>query len=133
MFFVNNWFFLLTNIFFVRKCFVKKYFPRKKDVGPKNSSFIRIHDNNLTMCPFCPWGGVAAPLIAKHLNRHFKFKPFKCSYCPHMSYSQGSISNHEIAKHEKDESRFSCDLCDFKSYSRQGSSKCNLKNYGSFF
>jgi hypothetical protein len=76
----------------------------------------QIHDNILTRCAFCQWGGVKSSEFSIHMNTHFGNKPYACSKCPKRFYATGTRTVHFQAFHDKDEEKYTCDLCDFKTY-----------------
>ena len=60
---------------------------------------LRIHDNNLIKCPFCPWGGVKHCAVSIHLITHFHYRPYSCQFCPFTFYTQEYINVHQDKVH----------------------------------
>jgi hypothetical protein len=75
------------------------------------------HDNDVRKCSFCPWVGIEAHTYANHMNNHFRNKPYKCNKCDEKFIAQNSLNKHFEALHEKDPEKYSCDTCDYKTYS----------------
>ena len=90
---------------------------------------LRLHDNTLLQCFFCPWTGVKNNHIEQHMNHHFKFRPVKCSFCDEKFYSSNHRRSHEERYHEKISDRYKCNICDFKHHSRDGIYRHNLKSH----
>ena len=42
---------------------------------------MRIHNNQLDNCHYCPYRYVRAPNYKDHLNKHFRIKDHKCDHC----------------------------------------------------
>jgi hypothetical protein len=83
---------------------------------------LKGHDNNLLMCSFCQWGGVEGKQYVTHMNNHFRHKPYKCEKCSDLEikfYTRNNLERHIEAVHEKDIEKYSCDICDYKTYSDQ--------------
>ena len=76
---------------------------------------IRIHDNNLLHCHFCPWSGNTD--LVTHINHHFHNRPYTCSYCADAFYNCKDKTQHEELFHEKISDRYKCDRCFFKTHS----------------
>ena len=76
---------------------------------------IRIHDNHLLHCHFCPWAGNTD--LGNHLNHHFNIRPYNCSYCAKQFYTHKDKKYHEETYHERIADRYRCDLCLFKTHS----------------
>jgi len=91
---------------------------------------IRIHDNDLLHCHFCPWTGNTGLDI--HLNHHFHNRPYKCSFCADSFYQHIKRRQHEEVFHEKIADRYKCDRCIFKTHSydvinRHRNHKCLMR------
>ena len=76
-----------------------------------------IHDNNLMLCYFCPWGGATHNQLMSHMNHHCHIRPFKCAYCILTFYSFKDRRRHEESFHEKIHDRCKCDMCSFVTHS----------------
>ena len=83
----------------------------------KLDEHIRLHDNNLTNCPYCPWRGAQYYDFLIHMNHHFLIRPYKCSFCE-ISFYTGAIRNHHQKNlHDKIPDRYKCDQCPFVTHS----------------
>ena len=78
---------------------------------------LNVHDNVLIKCSFCPWAGAQFENYCFHMNTHFKIKSHKCSKCTEKFYRGIDLQTHIESLHEKDLDKYSCDVCDFKTYS----------------
>ena len=78
---------------------------------------LQIHDNDLRKCAFCPWTGVEYKSFCQHMNNHFRIKPHECKKCGEKFYKRTNLDKHHESLHEKDFEKYSCDLCEFKTYS----------------
>ena len=90
---------------------------------------VRLHDNNLLRCLFCPWQGAQEDNLQKHINHHFKFRPMSCSFCNASFYSTSNRKDHEDRFHEKMNDRYKCSLCPFTHYSKDGMRFHKLKKH----
>ena len=102
----------------------------RKDYGKRFScdaslkEHLKIHDNDIFKCAFCPWGGAQFDQFSSHMNKHFRKKLFECSQCPDRFYKANSLNQHMEAIHEKDLEKYTCEICQFKTYA-----KANLNNH----
>jgi len=80
---------------------------------------LKMHDNILIKCPFCPWGGVQIYNRDQHFNSHFGVRPYPCSYCDARFSTPPSRTLHERTVHEKILRVFNCGSCDFSNVSRK--------------
>lgn len=92
---------------------------------------VRIHDNDLLHCHFCPWAGNSN--LVFHMNHHFHIQPYKCSYnCERKFYQYSDRRKHEESFHEIISNRYQCDMCTFKTHStvlmgRHKNHKCSKR------
>ena len=84
------------------------------------NSHLCLHDNCLLGCFFCPWTGAKDSLLQQHINHHFQFRQFPCSFCDVTLYSSNNRKVHEERYHEQISDRYTCPFCDFKHYSMGG-------------
>ena len=77
---------------------------------------LKLHDNNLLRCYYCPWGGNQYSGFVIHLNHHFRLKPFQCTFCVSAFYQKQSLDRHEESFHDKILDRYKCKHCDFKTH-----------------
>ena len=83
---------------------------------------LKLHDNNLINCHYCPWRGTKHADLIDHMNHHFLIRPFKCSFCASSFYVVDTRNKHETDVHERISNRYQCDKCPFITHSR---SICN--------
>jgi len=74
---------------------------------------LRMHDNDLIHCYFCPWGGAVAENYIAHMNHHFHIRSFKCIFCDLTFYRKSDRKKHEERFHEIIPDRYKCDICDY--------------------
>ena len=58
---------------------------------------MRIHNNDVNSCQFCPYKYVVVKHYRDHLNRHFRIKPYKCDHWGLKFFSRGSMVDHASA------------------------------------
>ena len=75
---------------------------------------LRIHDNDLENCQYCPFRYTFENHYAAHLRKHFGITDYKCDQCGRFFSKRYKLKNHIEMTHEK-KHIFNCDLCD-KSY-----------------
>ena len=80
---------------------------------------LKIHDNDLLKCSFCPYTGAQRSNYAVHMNTHFRHAPFKCTQCTHKFYQSNVLAEHVELIHERDIEKYSCEICYFKTYSHR--------------
>ena len=80
---------------------------------------LRIHDNYLLKCHFCPYTNCNVHKLCVHLNRHVGYRPYPCNFCDDKFYTLTTRRHHIEAKHEIIRDRYKCTFCDFKTYSPQ--------------
>ena len=88
---------------------------------------LQIHDNDVSKCSFCPWTGVFRHYF-HHISNHFRYKPFQCEACPEKFYTKHTVLRHFESAHEKHLENYSCEICEFKTNSRQNLYKHNNKH-----
>jgi len=76
---------------------------------------LKIHDNILLKCHFCPWTGVNSIPLVEHLNHHFDIRPYPCSFCDLKFFREEGRVSHERIIHENIPKVFKCGSCDFES------------------
>ena len=75
---------------------------------------LKIHDNIVHKCHFCPWTGVQSQTLVDHLNHHFEIRPFPCRFCEKKFFVSSERLSHERIIHEKIQHVHKCGSCDFK-------------------
>ena len=94
---------------------------------------IRLHDNRLDSCFFCPWKGISGKNHSEtHLSHHFNILgPLKCHFCEKRFFNPARRTEHEEL-HEKIEDRYKCKFCKFMTHSKTAYGKhkaiCGVKS-----
>ena len=60
---------------------------------------MRLHNNELDTCQYCPYRYVRAQNYSNHLVKHFGLKDHQCEYCG-MAFSTKSVLLKHLSKHE---------------------------------
>ena len=60
---------------------------------------MRIHNNELNECQYCPYRYVESPHYRDHLNKHFRIRDHKCEYCSSAFTSKKGLADH-LSIHE---------------------------------
>ena len=82
---------------------------------------LRLHDNDLDPCFFCPWRGLKSQtsFYEAHLSHHLGIKgPLKCSFCEKRYFQKTPLVLHEETMHERVPDRYQCENCDYKTHSK---------------
>ena len=88
-----------------------------------NKSTLKMHIRTVHLkeqrfsCDDCEYKTNNNESLAKHLRSHTGEKPFACAECGKMWTSRSSLSVHIRTIHLK-EKRYSCEVCDYKTYQR---------------
>ena len=69
---------------------------------------MRIHNNDLTKCQYCPFRYVQSNQYTNHLRTHFGIMDYKCDQCDKAFASNGELNKH-YAVHEG--IIFCCSIC----------------------
>ena len=86
---------------------------------------MRIHNNELDECQYCPYRYVNPPDYKDHLNKHFRIKDHKCDECGLYYYSKRALILHSSA-HEG--ILYCCLICNTYEVKLKNSMKCHLRN-----
>ena len=78
---------------------------------------LKIHDNDVIKCFYCQWAGTEFKEYSIHMNTHFRIKTQKCQLCPRAFYTATALTKHLETMHERSTDKYSCENCDFKTYS----------------
>ena len=73
---------------------------------------VRVHENNLHACIFCPYRTASEQDIADHYRSHYKIRDYKCALCESSFVKLNSLRVHEENFHRKGEI-FHCQFCDY--------------------
>ena len=94
----------------------EKAFGRKIDL----QRHLNLHDNNTEKCYFCPWhcASGSTQAVRVHLNHHYGYPEFECSYCEKLFYTNAHLKHHIELYHEKIEGKYKCPFCYFKTYAK---------------
>ena len=60
---------------------------------------MRIHNNDLQQCQYCPYRYIIQSNYEIHLRKHFGIKDFKCDQCESRFLSQNELNRH-YSRHE---------------------------------
>merc|ERR1712131_378376 len=55
---------------------------------------LRLHNNDLEKCQYCPFQYIHPPDYQIHLNQHFQIQDFKCDKCGFESTSKRGLARH---------------------------------------
>ena len=69
---------------------------------------IRIHENDLDICSYCPYRYADPAQYKRHLKMHFRIRDFECDQCDLKFARQGDLNEH-YQKHEG--ISYSCLIC----------------------
>ena len=62
-------------------------------------SHMRVHNNDLDSCQYCPYRYVFPSRYKDHLNIHFRIENHKCDYCGKI-FSKKAVLNQHLTVHE---------------------------------
>ena len=84
---------------------------------------MRIHNNELDNCQYCPYRYVKTPDYRDHLNKHFRIKDYKCENCGLTFMTRKALAEHS-STHEG--IVYCCLICEtYQIGSRQANNKQN--------
>ena len=88
------------------------------DLKWKLQRHLKLHDNDLKKCLFCPWRCVteAEEENANHYRLHTGLAGPKCEICGTKFASSRASKAHFLSLHERKNDRFKCKYCDFTTY-----------------
>ena len=69
---------------------------------------LRIHNNNLNTCRYCPYRYVEPSAYTRHLKMHFRIRDFECDQCGLKLTTKNEFTRH-CALHEG--IAYSCLIC----------------------
>ena len=73
---------------------------------------IRLHENNLFLCVFCPFKTAQAKELSSHYRRHYRIFDYKCNLCEKLFVRAHELHSHRENFHQMGEV-FKCHLCDY--------------------
>lgn len=84
------------------KLFEKEYWYKCPKPGCKSTCqdslaldhHVRLHDNDLDVCSYCPYRYVKNYQYTRHLKLHFKIRDYKCDQCDLKFVTQTDINRH---------------------------------------
>ena len=79
---------------------------------------LRLHDNDVIKCFFCPWVTGSPNEHQPHLDHHFNTAQYKCEKCPRTFFRKISLDRHFEISHEVIKDKYKCEICDFKTCSK---------------
>ena len=69
------------------------------DRESKLDEHLRIHNNDLAVCAYCPYRYAQRNKYREHLNMHFEIREFKCDQCD-SKFTKIHLLNRHYEKHE---------------------------------
>ena len=85
---------------------------------------MRIHNNQVDYCQYCPYRYVKAIAYWDHLNRHFRIKNHKCDHCDLTFTTKKGLVEHS-SKHEG--IIYCCLICKTYEVQAKGTMKLHLR------
>ena len=73
---------------------------------------VRVHENNLFPCVFCPYRTPNPIELNNHYRRHYKIYEFKCDLCERSFVKAAHLNSHLENFHQMGEV-FKCHLCTY--------------------
>ena len=86
---------------------------------------MRIHNNDLDECQYCPYRYMNPPDYKDHLNKHFRIKDHKCDECGLYFHSKRVLMLHS-SMHEG--IMYCCLICNTYEVKLKDSMKHHLRN-----
>ena len=110
------------------RTFARKKFPcnlkncrSSFDFNAGLETHMRIHNNDLLECAFCPYRTVQGEGLKSHCRLHFKMFDFKCDYCYRLFVTTKRLNDHISQFHS--EENYTCHICKKSPFSRKGLQK----------
>ena len=98
----------------------------------KLQDHLRIHNNDLRPCMYCPYRYNVDAHYQRHLKTHFKILDFKCDQCDATFPSLGYLNYHFERKHEG--LTYSCLICNtYETASKNAAEKHLRKKHAKIF
>ena len=86
---------------------------------------MRIHNNELAECQYCPYRYVRATDYRDHLNKHFRIKDYKCDHCGLVFTAKKTLVAHS-SMHEG--IVYCCLICNTYEIERKNTMKMHLRS-----
>ena len=86
---------------------------------------MRIHNNELDVCQYCPYRYLEPPRYRDHLNKHFRIRDHKCEECGLTFSTKRGLTDHSL-RHEGN--RYCCLICNTYEISTKKSMQYHLKS-----
>jgi len=87
---------------------------------------MRVHNNDLNQCQYCPHRYVSEYHYKDHLNKHFRIKDHKCNECGVRFTTRNSLFQHS-SMHEG--IIYCCLICNKYEIARKNSMKMHLRRH----
>ena len=85
---------------------------------------MRIHNNQVDYCQYCPYRYVEPAQYKNHLKKHFQIKDNTCDHCG-LSFTTKKDLNDHASRHEG--IIYSCTICDAYEIERKNSMQMHLR------
>ena len=85
---------------------------------------MRVHNNDLDSCQYCPFRYVFGHRYSDHLNIHFRIKNHKCDFCGQTFWTKPVLTQH-LSIHEG--IIYCCLICNTYEIARKNSMKNHLR------
>ena len=85
---------------------------------------MRIHNNELDKCQYCPFRYIEPLRYKEHLNKHFRIRDFKCDYCGATFTTKQCLNGHQ-SMHEG--ILYCCLICNKYKIARKNSMQMHLR------
>ena len=75
---------------------------------------VRVHENDLFSCVFCPYKSGQVKELNNHYRRHYKIFEYECDLCDKSYVRATNLHQHRENCHQTGEA-FKCHLCEYSS------------------
>lgn len=72
---------------------------------------MKIHDNDVVSCVFCPYRNAEPVALIRHQRLHFNSRDYKCTICKTSFTTQSALNSHTELRHLNETTK--CPLCKF--------------------
>ena len=91
---------------------------------------MRIHNNQLDKCQYCPYHYLKPHDYSDHLNKHFRIKNYKCDHCD-LTFTTKKVLVVHSSMHEG--IVYCCLICETYESNTKNSMQMHLRNKHSDF